>query len=142
MTGLRKRFGRLLAAYRRRRGLTQEALAEAAAASPDTVAKIEVGATGARFPVIERLATALDIDPAELFTMEISAGPVKRGTFAEISITLAQLSESDLVWVRDLLRAALTRRGTEDRTQKISASPNQTVGTRRRSSALAKQIGK
>jgi transcriptional regulator with XRE-family HTH domain len=51
MSDLRKRFGRLLAAHRRRRGFTQEALAEAADVSPDTIAKIEIGATGARFPV-------------------------------------------------------------------------------------------
>ena len=55
MNDLRKRFGRLVAAHRRRRRLTQEALAEAAAVSIDTIAKIEGGATGARFPVIERL---------------------------------------------------------------------------------------
>ncbi len=137
MTDLRKRFGRLVAVHRRRRGFTQETLAEAAAVSPDTVAKIEVGATGARFPVIERLARALDIDPAELFTTEIPAGAIKRGTFAEISMTLAQLSESDLVWVRDLLRTALTRRGTDERTVKHGGWP-----LRSRSSRPTRRTGK
>ena len=73
MTDLRKRFGRLLAAHRKRRALTQEALAEAAEVSPDTIAKIESGATGARFPVIERLTAVLEIDPAELFTNRSSS---------------------------------------------------------------------
>ena len=83
MNDLRRRFGRLLAAHRRRRGFTQEALAEAAEVSTDTISKIEIGATGARFPVIERLANALEIDPAELFTSRNSergnqAGRVRR----------------------------------------------------------------
>jgi transcriptional regulator with XRE-family HTH domain len=59
MADLRKRFGELLAAHRRRRGLTQEDLAEAAGLSVDMISKIEVGATGARFPSIERLARAV-----------------------------------------------------------------------------------
>lgn len=115
MTDLRKRFGRLLAAHRRRRALTQEALAEAAEVSPDTIAKIEIGATGARFPVIERLAAALEIDPAELFTTEVPAGAIRRGAFGEISMMLAQLNEADLVWVRNLLDAALSARSARGR---------------------------
>lgn len=133
MSDLRKRFGRLLAAHRRRRGLTQEALAEAAEVSPDTIAKIETGVTGARFPVIERLATALEIDPAELFTTEIPAGAIRRGTFAEISTSLAQLTEGDLAWVRNLLDAALTRRGAEEPAAKsIGMTPRRTANRPRR----------
>lgn len=137
MTDLRKRFGRLVAVHRRRRGFTQETLAEAAAVSPDTVAKIEVGITGARFPVIERLAGALDIDPAELFSTEIPAGALNRGTFAEISITLAKLSDRDLIWVRDLLRAALTRPGPEEQMAKVGGWPIPS-----RPSRAAKRAGK
>jgi transcriptional regulator with XRE-family HTH domain len=43
MADLRKRFGELLAAHRRRRGMTQEDLAEAAGLSVDMISKIEVG---------------------------------------------------------------------------------------------------
>jgi transcriptional regulator with XRE-family HTH domain len=74
MTDLRKRFGQLVAAHRRRQGLTQEGLAEAADLSPEMVAKIETGKSGARFPVIERIADALDVDPAELFTTQLPPG--------------------------------------------------------------------
>lgn len=138
MTDLRRRFGRLLAAHRRRQGFTQEALAEAAEVSPDTIAKIEIGATGARFPVIERLAVALEIDPAELFTTEIPGGSIKRGAFSDISTRLATLAEGDLVWVRNLLDAALAKRGAEE----LPATPTQSVtrkrGSRRRSAVAAK----
>ena len=113
MSDLRKRFGRLVAAHRRRRGLTQEKLAEAADVSTDTIAKIETGVTGARFPVIQRLADALKIDPAELFTTEIPSGALMRGKFGDISTRLARLSEPELEWVRTLLDVALTRPSSE-----------------------------
>ena len=107
MNDLRRRFGRLLAAHRRRRGLTQEALAEAADVSTDTITKIEIGATGARFPIIQRLADALDVDPAEFFTNEIPAGAIRRGAFTDISLRLAQLTDAELQWIKRLLDAAL-----------------------------------
>lgn len=94
--------------------MTQEGLAEAAGLSVDMVAKIEVGATGARFPVIERLAMAIGVDPAEFFTTEIPGGSINRGTFREITSELAQLAEPELIWVRDLLDAALARPTTNE----------------------------
>lgn len=110
MTDLRKRFGKLLAAHRRRLGLTQEALATVAALSVDMISKLEVGATGARFPAIERLAEALDVDPAELFTSDLPSGSLRRGAYGEIAATLTSLDEADLIWVRSILEAALSSR--------------------------------
>ncbi|KZD25694.1 helix-turn-helix domain-containing protein [Tardiphaga robiniae] len=109
MADLRKRFGQLLAAHRKRSGLTQEALAERAGLSLDMIAKIEVGATGARFPSIERLADAVGVDPAEFFTSSIPAGKMATGAFGEIAGKLSRLSENDLVWVNDLLDLILVR---------------------------------
>lgn len=105
MNDLRKRFGQLVAAHRRRRGLTQEALAKAAKLSTDMVGKIEKGASGARFPVIERLAEALDVDPAELFTTELPAGAIRRGVYGEVSMRLAALSDAELHKVLRVLDA-------------------------------------
>ena len=82
-------------------------LAEAADISSDMVAKIETGASGARFPVIERLAAALDVDPAELFTSELPSGLIRRGAFLDISTRLAGLSGPDLVWMSGIVEAAL-----------------------------------
>lgn len=109
MGDLHKQFGQLVAAHRRRRGLTQEALAEKAHLSVDMISKIEVGSTGARFPAIERIASALQVEPAELFSNEIPGGSINRGAFREITSRLTQLAESELNWVRDLLDAALAR---------------------------------
>lgn len=108
MADLRKRFGQLVAAHRRRKGLTQEGLAEAADLSPEMVAKIETGKSGARFPVIERIAVALDIDPAELFTTQLPFGAFQKGAFATLSLRLASLSESDLIWIGRIVDAVLS----------------------------------
>lgn len=110
MADLRRRFGQLVAAHRRRRGLTQEALAEAADLSLNMVAKIEAGSSGARFATIERLASALKLDPAELFSTEIPSGAINRGIFGEISSMLAPLPDADLALVHDLLKVALKSR--------------------------------
>ncbi|MGD0563093.1 MAG: helix-turn-helix domain-containing protein [Roseiarcus sp.] len=107
MADLRRRFGLLVAANRKRRGLTQEQLAEAADISSDMVAKIETGASGARFPVIERLSAALDVDPAELFTSEMPSGLIRRSAFLELSTRLAGLSGADLAWISGIVEAAL-----------------------------------
>lgn len=109
MADLRKRFGELLAAHRRRRGMTQEGLAEAAGLSVDMISKIEVGATGARFPSIERLAQAVQVDPAELFTSDLPSGAMNRGAFGEISAKLTSLPEADLAWINALIDVALLR---------------------------------
>ncbi len=107
MADLRKRFGHLVAAHRRRRGFTQEQLAEAADISGDMVAKVEVGASGARFAVIERIAAALDVDPAELFTADLPTGALKRGAYGGLSIRLAGLSEGEIGWLIGVIEAAL-----------------------------------
>lgn len=111
MSDLRKRFGRLVAAHRRRAGMTQEALAEAASLSSDMITRIEAGQTGARFPSIERLAEALDVDPAELFTSELPTGSLQSPALAEITAKLATLNDRDLAWAGNLLDAALKPRG-------------------------------
>jgi len=107
MEDLRKRFGRLVMAHRKRAGYTQEQLAERAGVSIDTISKIEVGATGARFPMIEKIAAALGVDPAELFSPEIPSGALRRGPLVELTTRLAALSDTDLRWINGLVEAAL-----------------------------------
>ncbi len=137
MADLRKRFGALLAAHRRRRGLTQEDLAEAAGLSVDMISKIEVGATGARFPSIERLANAVGVDPAELFTSDIRNGSMSRGAFGEISEKLSSLPESDLVWISALLDVAL-QRGQEQSTARSKRPAARTAAKQTRPAVVAR----
>jgi transcriptional regulator with XRE-family HTH domain len=137
MADLRKRFGELLAAHRRRRGLTQEDLAEAAGLSVDMISKIEVGATGARFPTIERLAQAVQVDPAELFTSDLPKGSMNRGAFGEISAKLLPLPESDLLWISALLDVLLLR-GREQPAAKSKRQVGKIVTKPTRSAVIAK----
>jgi transcriptional regulator with XRE-family HTH domain len=111
MVELRTRFGRLVKAHRVRMRLTQEALAERAKISTDMVSKIEGGSSGARFGVVSQLAEALGVDPAELFTPDLPGGQLQRSTLIEITSRLASLSESELLWLKDLLETALQPRG-------------------------------
>jgi transcriptional regulator with XRE-family HTH domain len=138
MADLRKRFGELVAVHRRRPGLTQEDLAEAAGLSVDMISKIEVGATGARFPSIERLAQAVQVEPAELFTSELPKGSMNRRAFGEISAKLSSLPESDLVWISALLDVALLR-GREPSTAKSNRSAGRIVAKPTKSAVAAKK---
>lgn len=108
MGNLKKRFGRLVAAHRRRVGWTQHQLAEAADMSDDMIARIEVGATGASFTTVEKLATAFDVDPAELFTAELPNGSLQRGPLPELVSKLAGLRKEEIVWLGGIVDAALT----------------------------------
>jgi transcriptional regulator with XRE-family HTH domain len=118
--------------------LTQEALAEAVALSVDMISKIETGATGARFPVIERLAGALGVDPAELFTTEIPTGAISRGAFSAVSMKLSDLSEAELSWISDLIDVALRRKIPEAVAGVERSAPKPTRHGRKRVSAKRK----
>lgn len=108
---LRKRFGKLVAAHRKRRGMTQSQLAEAAELSPTMIVRIENGSSGARFPSIERIAKALDVDPAELFSPDSNQRRRSNTVMLDIQTQLAGVTDRDLIWVRDLLGAALASKG-------------------------------
>jgi transcriptional regulator with XRE-family HTH domain len=107
---LKQRFGRLVAAHRKRRGLTQVGLSEVSGLSADMIVRIEGGGTGVRFPNIARLAKALEIDPAELFTPDIPRGALDRTALTNLTARLAGLSDADLVWLGNVIDAALSTR--------------------------------
>ena len=111
MADLRKRFGRLVAAHRKRKAMTQADLAHAADLSPTMIVRIENGSSGTRFPAIERISRALEVDPSELFIVESNKRGRARPALVEINTKLAGLSDRDLSWVDDLLEVALRSRG-------------------------------
>ena len=110
MAELRKRFGTLVAAHRKRRAMTQAQLAEAAGLSPTMIVRIENGSSGTRFPAIERISRALDVDPSELFVVESNRRGRTRPTLVDINTKLTGLSDKDLSWVSNLLDVALRSR--------------------------------
>lgn len=110
MSDLRTRFGRLVAAHRRRLGWTQDQLCGHAGISVDMVSRIEAGSTGVRFATITKLADAMGIDPAELFTPNLPSGELERAKLTEIMSRLARLSDSDLDWLDNVLAVVLKHR--------------------------------
>jgi hypothetical protein len=102
------------------------------------ISKIEVGATGARFPTIERLAQAVQVDPAELFTSDLPSGSMNRGAFGEISAKLSPLPESDLIWISALLDVVLLR-GREQSMAKLKRPVGRFVAKPTRSAVSAKK---
>lgn len=110
MADLRKRFGKLVASHRRRRGLTQLQLAEAANLSQTMIVRIEGGSSGARFPSIERIASALGVDPADLFMAASGDHKSVPTALIDINAQLAGLAVDELGWVRDVIDVILKRR--------------------------------
>lgn len=105
---LKERFGRLVAANRRRRGWTQADLAEACELSDDMIARIEAGTTGTSFGSIEKIAMALDVDPSELFSSHANKSR-QRKALLDVASSLSNLSDDELAWVAELTRVALRR---------------------------------
>lgn len=111
MDELKQRFGRLVAANRKRRRMTQQSLADQTGISLDMINRIERGVAAARFPNITKLASALEVDPAELFTPDLPAGADQRRVLTNLVSRLSTLPDRDLEWIDRLLDAALKPRG-------------------------------
>lgn len=107
---LRARFGLLVKTHRQRLGMTQADLAAAAGMSDTMVSRIELGASGARFPNIQKIADALRIDPAQLFISDPALDRDMRQPLIDLTTRLSALSDSDLDWVNELLTSALKGR--------------------------------
>lgn len=107
MVSLEKRFGKLLAAHRRRSGLTQAQLAEMSGLSVDMIAKVETGTASPSFRTVDAVASALEVDVAELFTTQLPSGRFQRPRLRTIVDRLATLSDAQLEWVGEIVEAAL-----------------------------------
>lgn len=70
MGDLKNHFGRRLTWLRKQQGLTQESLAEAANVSVDFISLMERGHRAPSFDTLERLADALGVTVADLFTFD------------------------------------------------------------------------
>jgi len=67
MSDLKISFGRRIRVLRKRKGMTQEQLAEAADISVDFLSLMERGVNAPSFATLERLADALGVPAKELF---------------------------------------------------------------------------
>ena len=69
---LEKTFGKNVRYWRKKRELSQEELADRAQLHTTYVSGIETGYRNPTVKVISRIADALDIEPAELFALELN----------------------------------------------------------------------
>ena len=75
MKKLKVQFGQKLRDLRKKRGITQEQLAEAALISVDFLSLVERGINAPSFETLEKLACALDVPVKELFNFDSSEHP-------------------------------------------------------------------
>lgn len=107
MTALMTRFGARVAAHRKANGLTQKQLAVAASMSHFMISRIEAGGTGVRFASIEKLADALNVDPAQLFTHELDHNIAMDADLRGFIARLLKLPQKKVLWVIGVVDAAL-----------------------------------
>ena len=91
MTDLRKVLASNIKLYRTALGLSQAKLAEMADIADNYIALIE---TGRRFPsvkMIERIATALGMDPLELFSIKPTEEEEKKALKSEILLDIEHI---------------------------------------------------
>lgn len=67
MSNLKEQFGQQIKTLRRIQGITQEALANEAGLTTESISNIERGVFGPRFENIEKLAQALSVEVKVLF---------------------------------------------------------------------------
>lgn len=104
MVELKILFGAMVRQRRKARGLSQVALSERTGLSIETVARVERGQSAASFDVVERLAAALEVQPAALFGVDPAGEPA---AFDEVLVSLAALSPKRLAWIKGVIDAAL-----------------------------------
>ncbi|MCP8939933.1 helix-turn-helix domain-containing protein [Alsobacter sp. SYSU M60028] len=79
------------------------------------VGKIESGASAGSFETIERLAKALKVEPAELFSTHVIGSQVTEGPYKEINKKLAQLQPDELVWLSTVVSLVLAKPDSQRR---------------------------
>ncbi len=89
------RLGDKIRTLRKRAGLTQEQLAEAAEVSVNFIGYIERGQRAVSIKTLERIAEALDVTPRNLF--EFSEGDIDESSFEALLNELRNCTRDDLI---------------------------------------------
>jgi transcriptional regulator with XRE-family HTH domain len=89
--------------YRKQTGLTQEKLAELCDTDPCYIGQLETGRRCPSLSYIERIATALNIAPYQLFYSETEVGTVRAKQKQLIKTTLISRVSEDIQKVIDEL---------------------------------------
>ena len=89
-----RRLGRAVRDYRRAARLTQEQLAERAAASPEWISQVERGLGAPSLELLLKLASALSVSPADLVAAAHAAD--ERPVLQELHLTAGRLADGEI----------------------------------------------
>lgn len=109
MTTLRRQVGILVRHYRERSGIKQAELGDRVGKSLETIGRIERGATAPSLELLEKLATALDVEPRDLLGSGSFAAKSRKGDpLAKVLDRLAGLDDGEIERADKLLALALS----------------------------------
>lgn len=111
MPSLQEEFGVQVKHHRKRRGLTQQELAERAKLSLEMIGRIERGTAAPSLESIEVLSDVLGVPARDLFGAGPYAAGKRSGKLGAIVAKLAVLKPDDLQWIDELLNVATKRLG-------------------------------
>ena len=94
-------LGRKVATYRTRSELTQEALAEKVGVAPETISRLERGASVPSLRMLEKIAHGLHVELRDLFDFRDSRSPKDRA-LDELVHSLRGYGVEDIELVHDL----------------------------------------
>lgn len=113
------RFGRLVHALRRARGMTQETLAERSRLSPDTIRRAEHGSFSPSLKTIGKIARGLDLDLSTLFSaFDLAELDVERELVAmarrRLTAPERELAPRLLAYLTELFAAIASSEGEDE----------------------------
>lgn len=103
-------FGNNVRHYRRAAGWNMEELADAVGVSRETIGKIERGTAAPLFETAEKIALALELHPATLFTGQAEPAGERGQLLRRIYSSLSDLNEDDLTRLANIIEAFSAKR--------------------------------
>lgn len=112
---LTERFGRILVAERRRKGLTQQELADRLfLSSAETISRYERGEREPRLSTIVAIASVLGISPRALIPRAVESGTASETWWSEIEEILVReraFTDAQLALTQDSIQSVAERLG-------------------------------
>jgi transcriptional regulator with XRE-family HTH domain len=117
MANIREVLAANLKEYRRKRGITQEQFAEKADVSAHYIAMIETCNTFPKPEMLERLATAFNIESHELFSVE----PAPDEAFEQLRQSIVYDIKQEITGMKQVVIQAIEKNRTEECTSRDKA---------------------